>query len=292
MVRVKARAKLNLYLRVLGKRLDGYHEIESVMQSINLADDLVLTLGGTVGVSYRWDEGLAGPLPSDDDLVTRAIQRFKEATGEALLVGAQVTKRIPMGAGLGGGSADAAGTLAGLNYLLGHPFDDDSIEGLAQDIGSDVPFMLKGGTAFVSGRGEKVTKIESPASLWWVLGVPAFSLSTRDVYDASDELFLPDPGSRTIDQALAGGKVAEIAISLRNDLEPAAAAIVPDTSRLIESMRVSGALESVMSGSGSTVAGLCLNRSHAEEVAANARLSFPRVEIVKSAETGIDLLGG
>ncbi|MCA1840726.1 MAG: 4-(cytidine 5'-diphospho)-2-C-methyl-D-erythritol kinase [Actinomycetota bacterium] len=285
-VRMKARGKINPLLKVLGKRLDGFHELESVMMSIDLCDEVELMLGSG-DVEIAWADGLHGQLPKSPDLVARAIQAFSAATELDLTYSARVTKRIPIGAGLGGGSADAAAALVGMNDLADTPLNNDDLRSLAMGLGSDVSFMIEGGTALVTGRGDELHRISQGPQLHFVIGLPPFPLSTADVYAKHDETFLAGHPDADFVAILSRGKVAEIATGLRNDLEPAAALIEPDMTRLIQAMRTSGALESVMCGSGSAIAGLCLNRYHAEEVAASAMLSFARVEIVRTMPQGV-----
>lgn len=156
-VRVEPPAKLNLFLEVLGKRDDGYHEIETVMQAISLCDRLDLTKTDSDGIEIV-TRGY--PAPTDgSNLVARAAEGFFSTVGRRFGLKVDLTKNIPAGAGLGGGSADAAGALAALNHLAGLPMAPAALETLAATLGSDVPFFLTGGTAIARGRGERVEPI-------------------------------------------------------------------------------------------------------------------------------------
>lgn len=277
-VRVVARAKVNLWLRVLGLREDGFHELETVMQTVGLADEVVVertSAGG--GVAVEWAPGLSGPLPGRPDIVERALG----LVGEGLC--ARVVKRIPIGAGLGGGSADAAAALMGGNVLLGSRLEGRLLGALALRLGSDVPFALAGGTALARGRGEVLTPAEC-GEMWWVLGIPSVRLSTAAVYRRHDEMGAAPSAVRAGAMVAAlAGEAGEVAAHLHNDLEVAAFDLEPSLQALKEAMLAAGALGAVMTGSGSAIAGLCRDRGHAERVAAGAAAHFGRVEVAASA---------
>ena len=163
----KAYAKINLTLEVLGRRPDGYHEIRTVLQTIDLADKLVFEPASRLSVHSSIEE-----LNGEDNLVWRAAQSIGNASGTDQGAEIYLEKRIPVGMGLGGGSSDAANTLHALNLLWGLNLIDSDLQSIAAQLGSDVPFFLKGGTAFAEGRGELVTFLPPVPEKWIVLLCP------------------------------------------------------------------------------------------------------------------------
>lgn len=180
-MKLRAPAKINLSLSILRKRLDGYHEIESLMIPLTLADRLEIEPGDpTGGIVFTCSDQT---LPSDDsNLVVRAARRFFETVGVPAAVTIHLEKVIPHGAGLGGGSSDAASTLAGLNALFDAPLPADSVHALAAEIGSDVPFFLAQSAAICRGRGEIVEPVPFPHALPILLIKPGFGVPTPWAY--------------------------------------------------------------------------------------------------------------
>ena len=276
---VKAHAKINLTLSVLGKRSDGFHQVETVLQTLSLADRLEIG---------RQPDGLAfscncPELDGADNLCARAAARL--AARHTVGAWFSLRKKIPAGAGLGGGSSDAAAALRGLNVLweINHPPEDLHLE--AVELGSDVPFFLYGGTALAFGRGEQVTPLNTHPDLWLVLAKPPASLSTTEVYAAFDEEGLPEseetPTAAMID-AVAGGEPAAIAACLHNDLEAAALRVYPEVGEVEEAMLAAGCLGAAVSGSGSAVFGIAADRAAAQQAAQELR---KRWEWVHTART-------
>lgn len=282
-VKAIARAKVNLCLRVMAKREDGYHEVQTVMQSVDLCDRLLFEVASQTSVSI--DEPIAKP-----DLVRRALDLFRLHVGGAGHVSVRVTKSIPLGSGLGGGSADAAAALLAINHLSGYPLSHEGLLSLGAELGADVPFALSGGVALATGRGDVIEPLICPRPFWWVLGMSDIVLATASVYETYDAIWMPETPACDLSKSLARGAVAEVATLLGNDLHEAAFQLAPELERLHEAMAVSGALGVTMTGSGSVIAGLCLNESHAREVSATALLSFPRVEVVASTSVGAELV--
>lgn len=290
-VRVRARAKLNLILKVGARRPDGYHEVETVMQALDFFDEVSLVPADATAVAFSWAPGLSGPLPEAPDLVHRSIELFAAATGGNRFR-AEVVKRIPLGAGLGGGSADAAAALLGLSESQGRLLRAEDLFALAAEIGSDVPFVLQGGTAYAAGRGERIRALPAPKQFWWVLGFPEFPMSTPEVYERHDELARPlmDADLDGLKDALRSGEPLRLAGLLRNDLELAAFDIRPELGLLKEGVVAAGAFGAVLAGSGSAIAGLCRDEAHGREVAGRLADDFPRVEVVESATRGAELV--
>ena len=173
-VTFQAPAKVNLTLEVLGKRQDGYHEVASVMQAISLFDTLTFRPSDEIKVLAEIED-----LETQDNLVYRAAVLVKEASGVSAGAEIRLDKQIPLAAGLGGGSSDAAATLLGLDRLWNLGLGEEELKELAAQLGSDVPFFVTGGTALVEGRGERVSNVKTPPTLWLVLAFPDHRLENK-----------------------------------------------------------------------------------------------------------------
>lgn len=293
-LRLRTNAKLNLFLRVMGRRSDGYHELESIFHGVGLADDLEVrpTSSRKVDVDMQLDEGLVGDVPTPmDNLVAIAAQRLIELGGRNAGIEIKITKRVPLGAGLGGGSGNAAGILVALNELWDMDLDIQDLHEVAGAIGSDVPHCLGGGTALATARGEHLTPLPSPVSMHFVLGISNQPLMTRDVYNAWDELDRGQEVSSTpMTLALGSGDAQEVALLLHNDLEPAAFSLRPELADKKKAMQEAGVLGTGMSGSGPTIFGIASDQSHAESVAGRLHGAFDRVLVVDSTSQCVERL--
>lgn len=254
---------MNLVLEVLGKRDDGYHELSTVLQAVDLFDRLVLEEDKALALRTSDPE-----LPTDEaNLVVRAARLLREAAGVSR--GARITleKQIPVAAGLGGGSSDAAATLWGLNRLWGLGWGRERLAGLAAQLGMDVPFFLRGGRALATGRGERLRALPPAPALSLVLVKPNFPLSTREVYGRVPPGWRDD-GKRTgtLVRALASRDSSRVATSLYNALEAVVEPAYPEIARIKRALLGAGALGSVMSGSGPTVLGLARSPDHARQL--------------------------
>ena len=252
-----AYAKLNVFLRVLGRRDDGYHDIESLIVPISLADHVTVEPADDVTLSFGGPA--AAGLPADEtNLAVRAARALAAQVGEESRRGARITieKRIPVAAGLGGGSADAAATLLLLDELWGTGVGRDGLMQLAAEVGSDVPAMLLGEPAYVRGRGEVVEPVMLQTTTW-VVKPFGFGVSSSDAYAWWDEAAAtgPDPGA--LIAAAEAGNNALLGSALYNDLQGPVAARHPEISQTIETFIGAGAEGAVMSGSGPTVVALC-----------------------------------
>lgn len=288
-MKVVGRAKLNLRLSVLGRRPDGYHDLETVMQSISLADDLVLEPAAHSEVVIVWDHGLGGPVPAQPDIVERTMAAVRPPGPERWRI--TVVKRIPVGAGLGGASADAAAALVGLQAIRQpDPQARLRTEQVAANLGADVPFCLVGGVALATGIGDRLEGLDCPRPLWWVIGIPETGLPTVQVYRRYDDLCPIPPdrvgSTRALVGALASGDLAEIAQNLSNDLEIAAFDLMPELAGLKQRILECGALGSLMTGSGSAIIGLCEDEDHSRLVADRAAGFFPRVVVAAGTPVG------
>jgi 4-diphosphocytidyl-2-C-methyl-D-erythritol kinase len=271
-IRVEAHAKLNVFLRVLGRREDGYHDLESLVLPLALHD--TLTIREADGLSLI----VTGPYASDasdgeQNLVMRAAHALAEATGAIRGAAIQLDKQIPVAAGMGGGSADAAATLWALNERWGTGLGAAALADIGSRVGSDVPALAAGGPVFVAGRGERVSRIEMPLT-WWVIRPFPFAVRTPDAFAWWDEdpQTGADPGITL--GAAESGHVADLGHALFNDLERPVCAHHPEVGQAIEAFEAAGALGAVVTGSGPTVVALARDDQDAERIAREVPGSF------------------
>lgn len=255
-LRLRSHAKINLHLQVIGRRPDGYHELRTVFQTIDLADEVSLELRQRPGVELVVR---GADLPSDErNLAFRAAQRLLDAVAPQRGVRIELEKRIPHGGGLGGGSSNAACVLRGLDRLLGGPTPPALLWQLARGLGADVPYFLLGGTALGVGRGDELMPLPEPGPRELVVVLPPVGVSTPEVFAR-----LPPASGAALAatvQAVAAGWCAPdrlwSADDLVNDLEEVACALAPEVALGLAVLRAAGATVARMSGSGSTVFGL------------------------------------
>jgi 4-diphosphocytidyl-2-C-methyl-D-erythritol kinase len=246
---LRAPAKINLCLSVLGRRPDGYHEVEMVMQAVGLYDEVTVRLAES-GIAVRCD---SDTIPTGEgNIAYRAAREMIDLSGGPSGIAIEIKKNIPVAAGLGGGSSDAAAVLVACNRLLGAGLGRDRLTEIGTRLGMDVPFFLYGPTALAKGRGEILTSLLSPPKFWVLLVNPGFETSTAWVYKNLN-FGLTKKGDCT---NIAGLKVSQIAHSLHNDLETVTAAAHPVIGEMERSLIDSGALGACMSGSGPTVFGI------------------------------------
>lgn len=284
MTTVVARAKVNLFLRVLARRPDGFHEIESVFHSIDLADIIELSPAPATSVEMSFTGVPVLDLDPKDNLAAKAASAVLGDTGVAITL----EKRIPFGAGLAGGSADAAGVLRGLKAMDLISLTEDELLEVAAALGSDVPYCMTGGPALVTGRGEQVRPLRAAESLWLVLGISHRPLSTAEIYAACEPTSEgPSSGSMTL--ALEAGDITGVAAALHNDLEGPAFSLRPELEAAKVAMLDAGALGAVMSGSGPTIVGVAATESEAVGIAEKVVLAFDRVEVTRSMPRSFEL---
>lgn len=266
-VRREAPAKINVFLRVLGPREDGYHDLESLVVPTSLADVVTVHEADALRVDVRGAPALAGEVPAGGlNLALVAALALGDACPDAGGAEIVVEKRIPVAAGLGGGSADAAATILALNELWGCDVDEGTLAELGERIGSDVPAMLAAGPVLVCGRGEIVAPAEV-APLHWVLVHFDFGVRSPDAYRWWDEARSTGPDPGPLLEAAAAGDAEALGPLLFNDLEAsvfARHAVIGETKG---ALLAAGALGAVMSGSGSSVVGLARDGVHARELA-------------------------
>ncbi len=264
-VSVEAHAKINWALELLRKRDDGYHEIATLLEGVDLSDRILLeeTEGG-IALETSDPSVPSGP----ENLAWQAARLVQEARVISRGVRIVIEKRIPVAAGLGGGSSDAAGVLLGVERLWGLGTEDNELRAWALSLGMDVPFFLTGGRVFAEGRGERLTPLPSRPTYHVVVVNPNFPLVTREVYSWV-EAVPPrrDHGLAPLLAALAGGRVSEVGSLLHNDLEGLVAQRYPEVREIRAVLHGAGARGVVMSGSGPTMVALAGSASHAADLA-------------------------
>ena len=265
---VKARAKINLMLDVLGPRGDGYNNIRTIMQTISLCDDVTVSLSDVIGIRIHCDfEGI--PLGPDNLAYKAAFKMMHVADEKASGLGVDVSinKRIPMAAGLAGGSADAAAVIVALNKMLRTNLDDDIMRNIATSIGADVPFCLRGGTMFAEGVGNILTALPSPPKgLIVALATPPIAVSTSTVFEAlniNEERPIPSPDA--IRRGLAAGDVYQIAEGMANVLENVTVQWYPVIAAVKDIFMRYGAISAIMSGSGPSIFAIFKGEERARE---------------------------
>ena len=263
-----APAKLNIFLRVRQRLPNGYHHIESLVQPITVADGVRAAhrdrgFGLTV-VGERAAEVPTGA----ENLVLRAAEALAKEAGESRGANLTLVKRIPVAAGLGGGSADAAATLRALDRLWGYGFPQELLVRVGADVGSDVPALVGGAPVLVGGRGERLEGV-TVARTWWVLRLLGFGVAAGDAYRWWDEDGGPTgPEPSPLLEAVTVADPEVLGGLLFNDLEEPVTARHPEIGRARQTLLAAGALGAVMCGSGPTVAGLARDGRHAEDLAA------------------------
>lgn len=253
-ITVKAPAKINLALDVLHKRNDGYHEVKMVMTTIDLADHLRITLLESDRIQI---ESTSGIIPNDKrNLAYKAAALLKERFAIKQGCKIEISKKIPVAAGLAGGSSDCAATLRGLNELWQLGLSLDELATIGAEIGSDVAFCVYGGTAVATGRGEIVKPISSPAPAWVILAKPSIGVSTADIYEQIDVSTCFHPNVEAMIQAIETQNYKDMCHQLGNSLEDVTLKLYPKVAKIKEKMKQLGADGVLMSGSGPTVFGL------------------------------------
>lgn len=277
-----APAKLNLGLKILRRRPDGYHDIVSVLQTVDLCDRLVFTpaaTGETLVCADRPDVP-DGP----DNLVYRAVEILRRATGARHGVRVDLVKRIPAGAGLGGGSSNAAAALRALDRLWGTRLGPERLAALAAELGSDVPFFLTGGTAVATGRGERIRPVDWEGDFWYVLVYPGFPVSTAWAY-RNVRIGLTEAAAygTFLDFAEKSGRICagRLFACLENDFLPLVEAVSGDVARILAALAARGAVACSVSGSGSTLFGVFREARQASAAVALAQGRGRRVYLCR-----------
>jgi 4-diphosphocytidyl-2-C-methyl-D-erythritol kinase len=286
---VRCRAKINLTLDVLDRRADGFHDIKSVMQSIDLSDTLQIrrTEGNSVEVTSS-DPGIpSGP----GNTVYDAAMLFKNAANIIDGMNMRIEKRIPHQAGLGGGSSDAAGALVGLNRLFSSPLSQDELAKLAAKIGSDVPYFLVGGTAAIGGRGDVVAKLPDAPVLELVVIKPEVGVSTPWAYGRLDEIShrKSKAASGMMITAVQDGNREQIVRNLSNDFEEVVVAGLPEIAEAKRDMIELGAEQTLLCGSGAAVFGVFGEVVEAEKASKILRKKYHFMAVARTTPVAITI---
>ena len=260
----KAYAKINLGLKILGRRPDGYHEILSVAQCVDLADVLYFESASSDQLTCSLDSLSTGP----DNLVYRAVDAFRarlDRPTQSFRI--HLEKNIPIGAGLGGGSADAAAVLRALNRFYDQPFSNADLRQIAATLGSDIPFLVEGGTALMRGRGEMLEALSWEDAVFYVLAYPDVEISTAWAYGQLGPILTENSPYFNFIVSLSGGCVDHDRLFevLENDFTPAVDRAYPIVAELRSQLDRVGARATSMSGSGSTVYGIFDDRKTASQ---------------------------
>lgn len=284
-IELRSCAKINLYLEVLGRRADGFHDIETVFQTVSLHDSLRFE-ARTSGLS------LTSNVPSLDcgesNLVIRAARLLQHAAGVELGAAITLTKNIPIAAGLAGGSGNAAAALAALNALWNTALTSTQLEALAAKLGSDVPYCLRGGTVIGGGRGEILEPVDPLPRTWFILVHPGIAISAASAYTSPHLTYADDRAEargKTL-RALDALRRGDYRAALFNRLEAPVFAAFPELAGIKQRLDELGCAGSLMSGSGSTVFGVCRSEDEARSIA--NRLGAYDATVVRSVDHGLE----
>jgi 4-diphosphocytidyl-2-C-methyl-D-erythritol kinase len=286
---IRSRAKINLHLNVLAKRTDAYHDIVSVLQTIDLEDELLFDKLDSRAIELT---SSARDVPLDaSNLVWRAIDTVKNHYPPDRIPGfsVEIRKQIPIGAGLGGGSADAAATFSALNSLCDLHLTADEIRQFAEQVGMDVPFLLQGGTMRAAGRGEILQPLRNNAQYWVVVVFPGFSISTRKAYELLDAspLSAPALNDDAVVSALENGDVEQVGRCLYNSFERVLIPHYPILGEIKQDLLKHGCSGALVSGSGSSVFGIIPEKGKAELIVAELQEKHPFVRCCSPTKEAI-----
>lgn len=280
-------AKINLTLDVLGKRGDGYHDLQSVMQTISIRDDVEID----VGTGKSWTLSCSQPgIPTDEtNLAWKAAEVYCRAMNidpEGIAI--RITKRIPSQAGLGGGSADAAAVLRALNRHFGSPLSLPALAELGSVVGSDVPFCTIMGTAMVEGRGERIRPLPAMPDCIFVVCKPDFSVSTPELYRKIDTVAIPQhPDNRAMERALLSGDLKAVADQVFNVFDPVVTAEHMELNYIKSICNSYGSLGQQMTGSGSAVFAILESFEYAAVVCNMLKENYPNIYIGKPVANAV-----
>jgi 4-diphosphocytidyl-2-C-methyl-D-erythritol kinase len=300
-VTVRVPSKVNLHLAVGDARRDGFHELATVFQSLSLTDEVTVAIADEPGVEVRGEDASSVPTGAGN-LAWRAIQELAGYVGKDAgepKIRVMIRKGIPVSGGMAGGSADAAAALVGLASLWKLDIGRDELAAIAASLGSDVPFMLHGGTALGTGRGEQLVPVLSRHTFHWVLALDRRGLSTPKVFAELDRLRADGDPPRVgavepVLEALSSGDPRQLALLLGNDLQAAAVSLRPGLRRTLRAGVSAGALAGTVSGSGPTCAFLCTDADSALRVAAELSGAgvCRTVRVVHGPVPGARVIGG
>ena len=290
-IQLKSRAKINLSIDVLGKREDGYHLVEMIMQTIDLFDKIKIFYLKEYTIIIE-SNSLDIPLDSTN-IVYKAADLIKKQYNIKEGVKIIIEKNIPIAAGMAGGSSNAAAVLVGLNQLWQLKLSENKLKELGLKLGADVPFCIGGQTALAENIGEKLTKIDGLSENIFILVCkPELFVSTKEIYEEIDSKIIEKrPNNKLLIQLLKENKIQQIADNMYNVLEEVTRERYPVIEEIEKIMMENDALGSMMSGSGPTVFGLYRNREDAENCKNKLLKKFSQVYIVKSHNKGVEIYG-
>lgn len=289
-VHAKAPGKINVFLRVGAQLDDGYHDVATAYQAVSLSEDVVAFPADDFSVSFRGPVDCSDLAVDGSNIAIKAARLLARKAGYRSGVRLEITKRVPIAGGMGGGSADAAATLVACDELWGTGLSRDDLLALAAKLGADVPFALTGGTAIGTGRGDQLSPALAKGQFQWVLAFADFGMSTPEVYSELDrhrqrhaQDIFPASTQPTVDanvlQALRAGDPQMLADSLHNDLQAPALHLSPKLGDVLELGERNGALAGIVSGSGPTVAFLTADLDAA--LSLQIALSAGRLTVVR-----------
>ena len=283
---LSARGKINWALAVTGRREDGYHTLDMLLQSVTLEDGLEILPAESLTLQVSGPQRVTA---GENNLILKAAALLAERTGCRRGAFFKLTKRVPMGAGMGGGSADAAAALLGLNLMWELDLPQEELEAIALKLGADVPFCLRGGLARAQGVGERLRSMAGPPVFHLAVTQPGRGLSTPAVFAGFDALDQtpPNPDADAVEQALAKRDPHLLARAMGNALEPAAIRVCPRILDAIQAMEHYGALRAQMTGSGSAVIGLYADEDAAARAVQALRHIWPKTWKVRTADAGV-----
>lgn len=288
-LRIQARAKINWTLDVVGVLENGYHDLDMLMQSVTLCDQMTMEDAPELSLSVRGRGGVYVPA-DENNLVLRAANALRAQTGCQKGASMTLRKYIPVAAGMGGGSSDAAAALKGLNLLWGLGLSDDELERIGLTIGADVPFCVRGGLQRARGVGEQLTPLTLKRPLYLVAFQPCRGLSTKEVFTSLHEDGIREedrPDNEAAQRALQSGDVRLLGRSLGNVLEPVSRRLRPDIDKAIRDIEAAGAVGARMTGSGSAVFGVFLHAGVCRRAAQELQKTYPACRMMRTADCGV-----
>jgi len=287
-LKIQARAKINWTLDVVGTLPNGYHDLDMLMQSVTLCDQM--TVEDADALTLHVHSGGAFVPADENNLVLRAANALRAHTGCTKGAAITLRKYIPVAAGMGGGSSDAAAALKGLNELWGLGVSDDDLEKIGLTIGADVPFCIRGGLQRAQGVGERLTPLVLKRPLYLVAFQPCRGLSTKEVFTSLREDGIRDedrPDNERAMRALRSGDVRLLGRSMGNVLEPVSRRMRPELDKAIRDIEEAGAVGARMTGSGSAVFGVFLHAGVCRKALEELRKTYPACRMMRTAECGV-----
>ena len=292
LIKLKSRAKINLSIDVLGKREDGYHFVEMIMQTIDLYDTLTINILDEDVIKINTNS-LDIPI-DEENIVYKATKLIKDSFGIKNGVEIYIDKKIPVAGGMAGGSSNAAATLVGLNKIFDLKLDDEKLKEIGLKLGADVPFCMVGGTFLAQNIGEKLTKIEPLTDKVHILVCkPELFVSTKEVYEGLDLSNLENrPDNKYLIRCLENNDISSLSSNMKNVLESVTSKKYSEIDDIKNIMKKNDCLGCMMSGSGPTVFGIF----DCEKLAKNAKeellKKYNQVFLINSSDKGVDILNG